>query len=540
MNKKHVLLLSTIMLIIFSAIVGCSFSSAGDDRASEVTFVESWDFASGFHPINTLAVSTNHGPAAYMPNFYETLVNYKDGEFVPGLAESWDISADGQVYTFYLKENVKFSDGTRFDAEAVKKNLEVIPIMLGDYNGTMGRVTTLLDQIVVMDPYTVEVHLTSPYYGALKDFTMPNPMAMVSPNGLESDGAMSEEWKTTTFGTGPYMYEGETDGTTYTFIKNPYYWGEDPQVEKFHIKVIPDNDTKLLALRNGEIDMIVGAKHVSHDGFNEMKAVAGFEAIISEAVSSTRTLGFNVTKAPFDELDVRLAASYAIDKLGISSSIFSGVEPKADSIFDPSMPYTDVNLTPYEYDKEKAKELLENAGWVDSDGDGVREKNGVRLEGEILYMTGQAMIDDLILALATQLNEIGMAIKPNGMERMAYYSKIQQNEFTIAFNETYGIIYDPYTYISNMNPDHMMDNFAALGLSFVENSNEIINALNVSVDEEEIQETYSFILTEIHEKAIFLPISYMKELAVYNSAKIEEYTFYSYPSFIDVTAITLK
>ncbi len=273
--KKTVVLVSAMTLLI-AALTACS-QVDGDVMVEEVTLTESWNFAGGFYPIETLTVNTNHGPMHYMVNFYETLVHYKDGELVPGLADSWEISEDGLVYTFHLRENVKFSDGSAFDAETVKRNLEVIPDNLEPMKGSMGVVPALLDEIVVIDPHTVEVHLTHPYYGALKDFTLQNPMAMVSPNALNEDGSPGEAFKTATFGTGPYMYEGQTDGTTYTFVKNPHYWGDEPEVERFHIKVIPDNDTKLLALRNGEVDILVGTRQMSYDRFNTMKN-AGYGA----------------------------------------------------------------------------------------------------------------------------------------------------------------------------------------------------------------------------------------------------------------------
>ncbi|MFE5321759.1 ABC transporter substrate-binding protein [Paenibacillus sp. NPDC056579] len=96
---------------------------------------------------------------------------------------------------------------------------------------------------------------------------------------------------------------------------------------------------------------------------------------------------FHVSRAPFDDRNVRLAASYAIDKDGIVGSLLSGIESRADSLLDPAMPYSNVNLTPYPYDKQKAIDILEQAGWVDLDGDGLREKNGVKRPYSLLYRT---------------------------------------------------------------------------------------------------------------------------------------------------------
>lgn len=536
-KKVFAIFFASVLLV--AALTGCAQHN-NTTQAKELTFCESWDFASGFYTVLHPEVSTNYGFMYYSPNFYETLVNYENGKFVAGLAETWDISDDGTVYTFHLKKNVKFSDGAAFDAEAVKKNLEAIPKNLGKYNGAYGTVSTLFNQIVVVDANTVEVHLSQPYYGTLKDFTMLNPMGIVSPNALNEDGSPKEELKTATFGTGAYMYKGETDGATYTFVQNPEYWGKKPQIEKFHVKVIPDNDAKLLALRNGEIDVIVGNDKISYDGFQEMKAADGFEAITADVITNTRLLGFNVKKAPFDDLNVRLAASYGIDKQSLCDSLFSGLETKADTLFDPSMPYCNVEVRPQNFDQQKAASLLEEAGWQDTDADGIREKDGVRLEGEILYIAGYTMIDDLALAIAGQLKEIGMDIKIKGMEMLDYYAETMSNAFDISLHRTYGISYDPYTMVTNMNPDLQTDFVAAQAIALIENGKEILRELNATADEEKIQQAYDLILTEINDKAIFIPISYTKELAAYNTSKIEGYTFNGQPANVEVALVKVK
>jgi nickel transport system substrate-binding protein len=536
--KKMMVWLAAAALLLGS-LSACS-KAADENAVKEITLTESWDFSSGFYPVLTPEKSTNYGIFYYAVNFYETLVNYDNGKFVPGLADSWQISDDGKVYTFNLKKDVKFSDGAEFNAEVVKINLEHIPAMLGQYNGSYGTVSTLLDRIEVVDSHTVEVHLKNPYYGALKDFTMLNPMAMVSPNAFKEDGTLSEAMMTSTLGTGPYKYEGQTDGTMYTFVKNSEYRGKQPQVETFRVKIIADNDAKLLALRSGEIDMIVGNEKLSYDGFNELSAANGYAGVVSDAVSATRLIGFNVHKAPFDDLNVRLAVSYGLDKAGISANLLSGIEDKAGTLFDPSMPYSDVGLKPYEYDKDKALALLEQAGWIDQDGDGIREKGGVRLEGDILYSKGSAIVDDLALALTAAFKDLGMDIKVNGLEMMAFYSETMQNNFTITLGKTYGLTYDPYTFITNMNASLQVDNVAAQGLSLIDNGDAIISELNATEDENKVQETYDLILNEIHDQAIFVPVSNIKELAVFNSSKIESYTFNGQPANVDVANIKLK
>lgn len=129
------------------------------------------------------------------------------------------------------------------------------------------------------------------------------------------------------------MYDGQKENETYTFVRNPYFDRGESDVDVFHVKVIPDNDAKVLALRNGEIDMIVGQANLTYNTFEELSTAPGFTAVSSDATIQSRTMGFNVSHAPFNDPAVRLAANHAIDTQSISTNIFYGVETSADSWF---------------------------------------------------------------------------------------------------------------------------------------------------------------------------------------------------------------
>jgi nickel transport system substrate-binding protein len=549
MLKKLFIAVSPLAMLLM-AVSGCSkggeTGSAGKaDKIKEVTLSQSWAFDSGFSPLTLQA--GNYGIMYFTGNFYETLVNYDEstGNIVPGLAHSWDVTGDGFVYTFYLRKNVKFTDGTPFDAEAVKKNLEFIPANLGIFNGFYGVVTTLFDEIEVVEPYTVKVRLSQPYYGALNDFAMRLPLAMVSPNAYNEDGSISDVLKTATYGTGPYMYQGETDGATFTFVKNPDYWGAKPDVDRFYVKVISDNDSRQLALRNGELDILIGTRQISLDGFNEMNN-SGFGAVISEAVTGTQYLAMNVQKAPFNDLAVRRAVNHAINKSMICQSVLSGAAEAADSFFPAGTTYCNQDITPYEYSEEKAIALLEDAGWFDTDGDGMREKDGTLLKGELLYATDQIVMGDIALILQNQLKKIGMDIKLVSMEVAACYTAQARGEYDLAHTFTYGGVWDPHSTIANSKPNP--DITATTGVlnrtfTLIENSGALIDELNASGDTGRIQEIYNYLMTQIHEQALFLPLYCPKETAVYNPEIISGYTFAGSPnslSYIDIRSIKMK
>ena len=539
-------------LLLAAALFGCSRSSGETSRSTqtadagqirEIALSEAWAFDSGFSPL-TLQVG-NYGIMYYANNFYETLVNYDNGKIVPGLAESWEISDDGLIYTFHLRKDVQFTDGAPFDAEAVKTNLECIPANLGIFNGFYGVVTTLFDEIKVIDAHTVEVRLTHPYYGALNDFSMRLPLAMVSPNGYNGDGALSDTLKTATLGTGPYMYAGETDGTTYTFTTNPAYWGTAPDLDRFHVKVISDNDARQLALRNGEIDALVGTRQISHDGFRELQD-AGFGAVVSPIADRTEYLALNTQKAPFDDTAVRRAANYALDKAVICRNILGGIDEAAEYFFPEGTAYCGQELSPYAYDKEKALDILEGSGWLATGDDGIRRKNGVPLEGVLLYASDKIIMEDIALVLCARLKEIGMNIKPLAMEVAACYAAQANGEYDLAHTFTYGGVWDPHTTIANAKPSP--DITATTGVlnrafALIDNAGELIDELNTSADTGRIEAIYTYLMTKVHDQALFIPLYYPKEIAVYNQNVIRDYTFagtYNTLGYVDVASIKLK
>ena len=214
------------------------------------------------------------------------------------MAETWEISDDGKTYTFHLRDGVKFSDGTPLTSEAVKMTLEAVVTNLGPQNGAFGKLTTLFDKLETPDEKTFVMTLKTPYYAALDNLTMALPLGIVNPAAFEGGVEKAyENCVSATMGTGPYMFD-RVEGDTYTFIRNPYYWGEAPEVDEFKVKVIPDNAAKILALRNGEIDAILGSSRLSAEGYTEISQDAAFGHAMDDSTNQTRYLGMNLNKAP--------------------------------------------------------------------------------------------------------------------------------------------------------------------------------------------------------------------------------------------------
>lgn len=515
-------------------------TSGSDTTPVSISTTESWDFSTGFYPAMSPATSNGtYGFTYYARNCYDTLVVREGGEFKAGLAETWDISDDGLTYTFPLKEGVKFSDGADLNAEAVKTSLEAAFSNLGDYIASFGKIGTLTESIEVVDEHTVAIHLTTPYYGVLNDLAMCNPMGIVSPNAFNEDLTTKEELLTQTMGTGPYMYAGDGDGTSYTFVRNPNYWGEKPDVDEFTVKVIADPDAAILALRNGEVDLLAGTSRLSFAGYTELSSADGIGTVLDDSISNSRFIGFNTQEAPFNDAAVRQAVAYAIDKETISDSVFSGLETASEQLLDTSLPYCDVEATTYSYNADKAKELLESAGWVDSDGDGIREKDGAKLSVTLDYITNQGTMDDAALVIAQELGEVGFEVTPRGSDNMTWFTQVS-TDFDFSLHTTYGGYYDPFLTMTNMNPEMMSDPILWQVALTMENGTDIIKELDSTADLDRVQEIYNQVLTFAADQAVLVPFTSAHQYAAFNSEKIDSFSFGSDQLFIEIANVKAK
>ncbi len=537
MIKKMTAILAVMLLVVLLT-AGCTTSrdaietgaESSEKEINKIVMCQSSDLM-GSSNITTL--TNEMASVSYLANFYETLVNYEKGKITSGLAESWEVNEN--EITFKLKEGVKFSNGADFNAEVVKKNFDMIPKIWGEMFVNSFTVLKTLDEVKVIDNYTVKLVLTEPYYGALQELTNVNPYGMMSPSAYTEEG-LSEGTDSKTFGTGPYMLDSFLKGREYTFVRNDNYWGEQPTVKQFVVKIIPDMESRIMALRAGEIDMIVGANNITYDAFSEFASDDKFEAKISESVVKTNGIKLNTTKPPFDDKNVRLAVQYAIDRQVICDNVLYGIETKADFLLNPELPYCDISLEAYDYDVEKAKDLLDKAGWLAIGKNEIREKDGQRLEAEILFKSGVGVQEDVSLALAGQLKEIGFDVKVTGLERMAWFGKATEGNFTISILETIGIPYDPQIFI-NIMAVPSWNNPVQQGLAVKPEIDQKIKELSNTIDSEKIQRIYDYILTTLHQEALYVPVSYSRELVIFNKELIKDYKFNGQPSKVDVSGI---
>ena len=442
---------------------------------------------------------------------YETLVNITADGYEGCLAESWDISDDGKTYTFHIRDGVKFSDGEACDANAIKANFDAI--IENKDRHTWLEMMNLLVGVSALDDKTFVIELSEPYYPLLTELGVTRPFAMISPKAMK-DGS-TKDGVNAYIGTGPYVLTDFVTDEYAVFEANENYWGEQPKIKKITVKVIPDNQTRILALEKGEIDMIFGKNMIDADAINQYTGNDKFTVSLSDP-TSTRQIVLNTTRDVLADKEVRQALQHATNKQAISDGIFYGLEQPADTLFAKTVPYCDIDLEPYAYDVELAQSMLDEAGWVVG-ADKIRERDGQKLNIDLLYNSDSVTEKAIAEYLQSEYQKIGISLNIHGEEEQSYRDNMKAGNFDMVFNICWGTPYDPQSSLAAMRAPVYGDYAAQLGLEDKADIDQAITDILVSTDETKRQELYTFVLTRLHEDAVYIPLTYECNKAIYRS-----------------------
>lgn len=367
----------------------------GDRQGGTITFVYSPTIIDlDVHGDN---VGTTNEVSHY---YYETLFDRDENQEVHGhLATDAELSDDGLVHTLTLQEGVTFHDGNEFNAEVVVWNI----------NRKMDNELPLwdlfpLDNIEAVDDMTVDITLTRPSPG-LYGLLASRVWSMYNPTWVDEVGedALSEDAN----GTGPFRLVEYVPNEIMRLERNEDYWQEGlPYLDEVIFRVVPDINTRATMIESGEADVALALSMQDIQRFSE--AEDGPKVVLGTP-SLQYYITINTQLAPLDDVSVRQALNHAVDKEGIIQTVFLGEYAEvATAVYLPRVidGYSDAGA--YEYDPDRARELLEETGWVEN-GDGIREKDGEQLTINLLtrrgHTTGDIEIAELVEAM---LGEVGV------------------------------------------------------------------------------------------------------------------------------------
>ncbi len=338
------------------------------------------------NPHNTYA-----GWACIRYGIGETLFRYSDSmEMEPWLAAGYEI-ADELTWIITLRDDVAFTSGRKMDGEAVKECLEHLIEVHDRARGDL-----MIDTITA-DGQTVTIKTQAPKPALLNYLSDPYGCMIDMQAGITADGIA--------VGTGPYRAVSLVSGEELKLEKNENYWNGEPGFEEIIVRAISDGDTLTMALQSGEIDGAYGLPYASYPLFqNEDYTISGC------ATSRAFFIHMNFESPVIQEAAVRKALAMGIDKEGFVNTLLDGNGYAAAGPYPANVPFGGGAVKTEGYDPEGARRVLENAGWADSDGDGIREKNGKKLE--IRWLTYPSRQELPLLAEAAQaaLKDIGIAV----------------------------------------------------------------------------------------------------------------------------------
>lgn len=401
--KKRLTRLISVLALAAMVITGCGTKEAKTEKQHEdgiKAYIGTSIFESSLDPVK--------GAMAYgYPFINNALIRVgSDSKYVGDLAKDWMISEDALTYTFHLNEGIKFSDGSDFSADDVVFTYQTVKENQANNENVD---LTRLDSVKAVDDMTVEFHLSEPY----SPFLDTTALLQIVP----SDSYDKEKFDTEPIGTGAYKVVQYDADQQIILEANENYWKEKPQIKKVTL-VNMDNDAAFAAAQSGELDIVmVGANYADEkiDGMTVQKfetmdvrnislPVRPESTVVNEKGEDI-TVGNNVTS----DVAVRKALSIGINRQKIIDHAFNGIGI-------PAVNFTDNLLwanTDYYVDDqvEEAKKILDEAGWIVTGDDGIREKDGQKCTFEVYASAGDEERYNLAVALAENAKELGIKIE---------------------------------------------------------------------------------------------------------------------------------
>lgn len=513
MKKIVSVILAGVMCASLLTACGGSSTSGGSNTDSAQTTASKSTITIGIISDLSSFDPQNHNDtvSAYATrHIYNNLVKLTDdNEFVGNLAKSWEYLDDTTV-EFTLNEGIKFHNGEPLTSEDVKFSLE-----RQKEAPKVGHLVSMIDNVEVVDDTHFIIHMNTPSNALVSSLNHSGSAILCKSyvEGLEAEGKTLAD---APMGCGPYKFEEWVPGSSFTLVKNDDYFDSatSAQNEKLVFKIIPEESARTIALENGEIDLLmnVGTADANRIRENDKLALDEFDS------TQIEYFAMNTQKAPFDNKLVRQAMNYAINKDDIVIAAIDGEGEAFDNyIGKPAIGYYDT-VVKYDYNPEKAKELLAEAGYADGFTFTAFLATEVRARSATVVQANLAAI--------------GVTMNIEQMESATYYEKTGNGEHDACFGG----------WVANAEPDNTYrplftsDKAGAGGnRAFYKNPevDALVDDAATNRDADKVAEDYQTILKTVSDDAIWAPlyakkgmIARNKDLQGVHLSPINMYDFY--------------
>lgn len=370
--------------------------------------------------IDPIASSDNASIWAELQIYDQLVRPSKDGtKLEPGIAESWTVSPDGKEYSFKLRGDAKFSDGTPVTASDVEFSLK----RAAGEKSEWGRFFRPITTYQVVDDHTIVMKLEKPFTPIINNLAMFS--ASILPAKLVE--AKGDAFFEKPIGSGPFILDNWARGQKMELSKNPHYWEKGkPAIDGATLEIVPEDNSRVLKLKAGELDAIIGVP------FNQAAALKKDDNIKVGLASVFRIdmVQINTTKKPFDDVRVRQAMNYAVDKEALVKGVFHG-DAVAATTSIPVMAYHNEELKPYPVDLDKAKALLKEAGLEQG------------FKTSMLVTGGDVTSRQIGSAIQASLRQIGIEVELQTIEGSSQFSTTKSGNYELSLSYATSDTIDP-------------------------------------------------------------------------------------------------
>jgi len=389
---------------------------------------------------------------------FDTLIyrSHVDFEYEPRLATSWEVSPDHLTYTFHMRKDATFSDGLPVTAHDVKFSFDKIKDP-GVDAAHLRNYYNSVESCEIIDDYIVKFTCNKPYFqhlGVVGEF-------YIIPRHIYGEGDFNKHPNNRhPIGSGPYVFERWDTGSQIVLARNENYYGEKPHLMKMVYKVVTDDNAALQLLERQELDVMA----VTPETWVRRAKDPDFQAKFNLRSYYLPRYGFimwNEARPQFQDKRVRKALTLLLDRPLILETIFHGFGRLAiGTFYDESE--NNMALKPLPFDPEQAKQLLTEAGWVDRDNDGVREKEGIPFRFEMMMPTGSREYDQMLTVYQEELRRAGIEMSLRPLEWATYSERLDFRNFDAApllWSNPSVVDSDPYQIWHSSQTEHKGSNF---------------------------------------------------------------------------------
>ncbi len=385
------------------------------------------------------------GSGSTPPNIFETLImlDSDTGEHTPLLAESWNISEDGLTIDFVLKDNIRFSDNKPITADDVVFSFSLIKNPKID-NAHLANYFQDVVSCEKIGEREIRFKMSQVYFKSLE---IVGSMAIVPEHiyGFTDETQFNQN-RTNPVGSGPYIFEKWEVGSSISLVRNENYWGKKPHIRKLVFKVITNDLAALSAMRSNQIDLVA----TPPEQFVKLSADKDFLKDYNPIEYWTPSggysyIGWNMDSKFFSDKRVRLAMTHLVDRENIRDNIYEGMAKIVAGPFYINSPQYNHSLEQWPYDPKKAAMLLDEAGWKDTDGDGIRDKDGVPFRFKFLVTSGNDTRERILKLLKDDFAKAGIDLVPDTYEWSVFIQRVMNKQFDATTLAWTGVMEaDPY------------------------------------------------------------------------------------------------